>query len=183
MEAQPVELKKNWSKNPNINLHSMKGTEMKRRDFLLIPMLFVFLLTSCSTISDISPGDQLEITNVSANLTLPTEMGAIYMVITNNSGQDELLLGASVPGCTTIELHEMRMEDDVMVMRPIEGGQITIPAGETVELKQGGMHVMCIGKTGEYKVGDSVPVTLEFINAGNIEVLAEVIPPGEKIGQ
>jgi len=154
---------------------------MKIKEFLLITMLFGFLLTSCSTSSEISSRDQLEITNVSANLTLPTELGAIYMVIMNDSAQDEVLTGASVSGCTTIELHEMRMEKDVMVMRPIEGGQITIPAGETVELKQGGMHVMCIGKTGEYKVGDVVPITLEFKNAGTIEVSAEVIPPGEKM--
>ena len=116
---------------------------------------------------------------VKANLTLPTEMGAVYLTITNGTDQDEVLTGASVPGCTTIELHEMRMEDDVMVMRPVEGGQIVIPAGETVELKQGGLHIMCIGKTGEFTVGDKVPVTLEFSSAGSVEVTAEVIAPGE----
>jgi copper(I)-binding protein len=38
---------------------------------------------------------------------------------------------------------------------------------------------MCIGKTAEFAVGESVPVTLTFENAGTMEVTAEVIDPGE----
>ena len=147
---------------------------MKRYPVILCIVFSMLLLAACS-----STGGELDVTMVKANLTMPTEMGAVYMTITNGTAEDEALTGASVPGCTTIELHEMRMEDDVMVMRPVEGGQISIPAGETVELKQGGLHVMCIGKTGEFAVGDTVAVTLEFANAGEIEVTAEVIAPGK----
>ena len=46
-------------------------------------------------------------------------------------------------------------------------------------LQQGGLHVMCIGKSAEFAEGDEVPVTLVFENAGEIEVMAEVVPPGE----
>jgi len=122
---------------------------------------------------------ELTVDNVTANLTLPTTTGAVYMRITNGSGSDDALIGAEVPGCGTIELHEMIMENDVMVMRQMEGNRIPIPAGETVMLERGGLHVMCIDKTGEYTVGEMVPVTLQFENAGSIEVEAEVIEPGE----
>jgi periplasmic copper chaperone A len=46
-------------------------------------------------------------------------------------------------------------------------------------LQRGGLHVMCIDKTGEYTVGQMIPVTLQFQNAGTIEVQAEVVAPGE----
>ncbi len=73
----------------------------------------------------------------------------------------------------------MIMENDVMVMRQMEGNRIPIPAGETVMLQRGGLHVMCIGKMAEFAVGQSVPVTLTFEKAGTMEVTAEVIDPGE----
>jgi periplasmic copper chaperone A len=122
---------------------------------------------------------ELIVDNITANLTLPTTTGAIYMRITNGSGNDDALIGAEVPGCGTVELHEMIMQDDVMMMRQMEGNRIPIPAGETVMLQRGGLHVMCIDKTGEFTVGEMVPVTLQFENAGTIEAEAEVIEPGE----
>lgn len=122
---------------------------------------------------------RLEVSGVRANLTLPSDTGAVYMTIANGTDQDERLLGATVPGCGAIELHEMTMDGDVMIMRQVEGGELPIPAGETVELVPSGLHVMCIGKTGNYAVGDTIPVTLEFAAAGTIEVTAEVVAPGE----
>ena len=124
-------------------------------------------------------GGEMKIENVQANLTLPTETGAVYMTITNETGEDDSLVGASVPGCVAVELHHMIMEGEVMVMQEVPGGEIPISDGETVELKRGGLHVMCIGKTDQFEIGDEVQVTLEFDKAGEIEVTAEVIAPGE----
>lgn len=155
---------------------------MKRRLSLPCILLLLTALVACTSSSSDGDGemvDDLKVEMVKANLTLPTETGAVYMTITNNTDEEEKLVAASVPGCDAVELHEMTMDGEVMVMRQVEGGEIVIPAGETVELKQGGLHVMCIGKTGEYAVGDTVPVTLEFAKAGTMEVQAEVIAPGE----
>lgn len=122
---------------------------------------------------------ELLVDNVTANLAMPTDTGAVYMRIANGTGSDEALLGATVPGCGTIELHEVILQDDVMMMRQVEGNRIAIPAGETVMLQRGGLHVMCIGKTDEFTVGQMAPVTLEFENAGLVEVSAEVISPAD----
>lgn len=144
---------------------------MKKLCFL--GTFLILALTACS-------GEgELAVTNLRANLALPSETGAVYLTIANGTSRDETLLGASIPGCTTIELHEMTMEDGVMRMNQVEGGVITISAGETVEFKQGGLHVMCIGKTGGIEVGDTVPVTLSFENAGTMTFDAAVISPGE----
>jgi periplasmic copper chaperone A len=101
--------------------------------------------------------------------------GAFYMVITNNSAQNEQLLGAETEACGSVELHEMYMkENDVMGMRQVPGGIIEIPAGESVELKVGGLHVMCIGKQAAFNVGDTIPIKLQFANAGEMEVTADI---------
>ena len=57
----------------------------------------------------------------------------------------------------------------VMKMRPLEGG-LDIPAGEKVELKSGGYHLMFIQPEKPYKEGETVPVTLEFEKAGKVTI-------------
>ncbi len=101
--------------------------------------------------------------------------GAFYMTIVNNTGEDDKLLNAGADVCGVVELHEMySRENDMMGMRPVPDGYISVPDGETVELKVGGLHVMCIDKLQEFTAGDTIPLTLEFEKAGTIEVTAEI---------
>lgn len=122
--------------------------------------------------------DGLLIENVLGNLALPTSSGSIWLTITNNTEKAEALIGAAVPGCGVIELHDMVMQGDVMVMREVEGGVIPIPVGETVELKRGGLHIMCINKEAPLEPGNPIEITLEFANAGEISVTGVVVAPG-----
>lgn len=151
---------------------------MKR--LIALSLIFAVLLVACGGGGQMgTAGGKLVVENVMGNLSLPMPNGAVYMTITNGTGSDDALIDAAVSGCGTVELHEMVMVNDVMEMRQMEGNRIPIPAGETVMLQRGGLHVMCIGKTGDFTVGQSVPVTLTFENAGTMEVTAEVIEPGE----
>jgi len=101
--------------------------------------------------------------------------GAFYMSITNNTDEEEQLLAADTDACGAAELHEMYMkENDVMGMREVPGGTIRIPSGETVDLKVGGLHVMCIGKQANFEVGVTIPIVLKFANAGEMNVTAEI---------
>lgn len=101
--------------------------------------------------------------------------GAFYLTISNGTAQDEQLLGASADVCQAVELHEMyMMEADVMGMREAPGGVIPIPAGATVELKVGGLHIMCIEKTRAFELGEEIPLTLNFANAGQVVVMAQI---------
>jgi copper(I)-binding protein len=68
------------------------------------------------------------------------------------------LVGASTPVAGSAEVHEMKMEGDVMRMRPIAG--LDLPAGKPVELKPGGHHLMFLDLKAPLKAGTSVPVTL-----------------------
>jgi copper(I)-binding protein len=69
----------------------------------------------------------------------------------------------------------MEMKDGVMIMRPVEGG-LEIPAGETVELKPGGLHIMFMAVSEPFNEGETVPVTLEFEKAGSVELNLPVGP-------
>lgn len=103
------------------------------------------------------------------------ENGAFYMQLINNSSENDTLLSAQADMCGTVELHESYMDEGgVMAMRPVEGGQIVVPSGETVELKVGGLHVMCLGIGDGFAVGQKIPVTLQFEKAGTITVEVEI---------
>lgn len=62
-----------------------------------------------------------------------------------------------------VEIHEMAMENDVMKMRQIPG--IALPAGQQVELKPGGYHIMLIDLSQQVREGDYVPLVLTFEGA------------------
>ena len=52
----------------------------------------------------------------------------------------------------------MQMQGDVMKMRAIGG--VDLPAGQAVELKPGGYHVMLLNLKQQVKEGSTVPLTL-----------------------
>jgi copper(I)-binding protein len=117
--------------------------------------------------------------------------GGAYMKIVNGGGDDKLL-SVSSDAAKSVELHEMKMEGDVMKMRQVDG--IALKAGQSVELKPGGYHVMFVGlkaplKAGGYhvmlvglkaplKVGDKIPAKLKFERAGEVDVTLNVDAAG-----
>ena len=101
--------------------------------------------------------------------------GGGFMKFVNGGGNDKLL-SVSAEVSKSVEIHEMKMEGDVMKMRQVDG--IELPASQTVELKPGGYHVMFIGLKAPLKVGDKFPVKLKFEKAGDVTVEVKVEAPG-----
>ncbi len=93
------------------------------------------------------------------------------------SAQGGTLVAASSPLAAAAEIHEMSMHGDVMKMRELPGGLI-LPAGKTVKLEPGGLHIMLMDLKKPVKAGDRVPVTLVIEGADkkreSITVQAEV---------
>lgn len=113
-----------------------------------------------------------------ARATMPGQPnGGGYLKIDNAGGAADRLVAASADVSRTVELHTMKLEGDVMRMRQIDA--IDVPAGQTVELKPGGMHLMFIGLKAPLKAGDSFPVKLRFEKAGErvVEVKVEAAAP------
>lgn len=91
---------------------------------------------------------------------------AIYISRLDNTGnQPDQLVSARTDIARSTELHEMKMEGELMRMRQVGG--IDIPAGGSVNLnKGGGYHLMVMGVNRPLKAGDQFPLTLMFRHAG-----------------
>jgi copper(I)-binding protein len=98
--------------------------------------------------------------------------GAAYMLIRNEGEVADRLVAASSDIAASTEVHESRMEGDVVTMEQVE--YIDIPAGGTTELKPGGYHVMFIGLNSELVAGETVEVVLHFEESGDVTVEAVV---------
>lgn len=90
---------------------------------------------------------------------VPTQSATgAFMRITSKSPAK--LVGASTPAAGVVEIHRTTMDGGVMRMRPVAA--IELPAGQAVELKPGGYHVMLMKVSPPLKEGDTVPITLMF---------------------
>ena len=122
----------------------------------------------------------LEIDHPHARATMPgAPVSGGYMVIRNTGSEADRLIAGSADFAGKVEIHEMKMEDDVMKMREVEGG-LEIPAGGEVILKPGGYHVMFMKLGEQLEEGQKRKVTLTFEKAGTIELdfNVEVVKPG-----
>ncbi|WP_105438162.1 copper chaperone PCu(A)C [Neorhizobium sp. T25_13] len=120
----------------------------------------------------------LEITSAFTKAMLPGQpVGGGYLTIKNNGKSDDMLVSVSSPASGTVEMHEMAMQGEVMKMRKLDTG-IAIPAGKTVELTPGGLHLMFIKVKEPFKQGGKVPVTLTFEKAGKVDITLPVEAAG-----
>lgn len=172
-------------------MHTKKNTS-HRAGAALAALLVWLLVAACSPTPAASPaaGQGISGQNVWAR---PAKMmagdaaqgnamqhggatSAVYMTLSNPSAASDRLVSAKTDVAHSVEIHETRMEGDVMRMQQVEGG-IETPAGGQVELKPGGLHIMLIGLTRDLAVGDTFPVTLEFASGATLTVEAEVRQP------
>jgi len=103
------------------------------------------------------------------------EAGAAYMTLTNTSGSDVELVGATVPAsvAATAEVHETSMaEGGMMSMKPV--ASLTVPANGSVELAPGGYHIMILQLAEPLVAGEDIPITLSFADGDEVQVIAEV---------
>jgi hypothetical protein len=85
------------------------------------------------------------------------------------------LVAASSPVAGVVAVHEMKMEGDVMKMRP--AGAIDLPVGRVFEFKPSGHHVMLQDLKKPLENGSTVPLTLVFRNAKGVESRMELRVP------
>ncbi len=78
------------------------------------------------------------------------------------------LVGVSSPAAGVAEIHEMKMDKDVIKMAALPNG-LDLPAGQAVELKPGGYHVMLMDLKAPLAKDTTVPVTLTFQEAKGVK--------------
>ncbi len=115
-----------------------------------------------------------------ARATLPNQpVAGAFMMLNNVGDEADRLVSGETPIAGRVEIHEMAMDGDVMKMREIEGG-LEIPAGEMVELKPGGYHVMFFDLSQALVEGEMFEVTLEFEKGGKVTLPVMVGPRDAK---
>lgn len=146
----------------------------------------------------------VEIESAWARSTAPTATaGAAYMEITSDSDREIIGASVPEDVAGRVELHETVAADDRGMgdadgetdmdhgdhgaMRGDEGGmdgmggmtmkevtQIDLPAGETVVLEPGGLHVMLLELPDPLESGETFALTLQFDDGSTQEVDVEV---------
>ena len=104
------------------------------------------------------------------------ENGAAYFVITNGTTADDTLLSITSEIASATEVH-MSMGDANGVMSMQMQESVTLTARDKVEFKPGGLHVMFVNLTRDLKVGDTIPLVLNFENAGSLTIDVPVKAP------
>ena len=92
-----------------------------------------------------------------------------YLIIENHGNTTDVLVSVSADFAMRSEIHEMKMEGDVMKMRPLVNG-LVIPENEEVHLKPGGYHLMFMKLKQRMIPMDVHQVTLTFKNSGSVTV-------------
>lgn len=97
---------------------------------------------------------------------------AAFMQIVNKGSGDHALVSGSSPVSEVVELHTHTMEGGMMRMRQVD--KIDLPAGETVSLQPGGLHVMLIGLKQKLVPDEEVELTLTFEDGSAVTLKAPV---------
>jgi iron complex outermembrane receptor protein len=99
-------------------------------------------------------------------------MGVAYFSLENRGSADDVLLHASTAAATRVEFHQTTFNEGIARMRPLT--QVVLPAGKTVKVEPGGIHMMLVGLQKPLESGAQVPLTLEFRDAGKIVVMLNI---------
>ena len=104
-----------------------------------------------------------------------------FLEVENRGAVDDRLIAVHADISERIELHISTMTNGVMQMRPLPDG-IPVPAGTTIILAPGGLHIMFIGLRRSLAEGDSFAATLDFEHAGSVAVEFAVQAAGSEAG-
>jgi hypothetical protein len=95
------------------------------------------------------------------------------MTITNSASHADRLTNVTSPGKDRLEMMDTQTDASGMSgMTMIDG--IDIPAGGTVTLAPGGLHIMVMDLPGPLNAGEQLELNLTFEKGGTITVMAEV---------
>ncbi|MDQ0559946.1 copper(I)-binding protein [Rhizobium mesoamericanum] len=150
---------------------------MKKLITLMTGLVFAGLFAAIATASDIKVG-AIDISHPSTRAMVPgAKVGGGYLTLTNTGSIDDRLVTITSERAAKAEVHQMSVNNGVMTMRPVTDG-LVIPAGQTIELKPGGYHIMFMDVAQPFKEGEMIKATMTFEKAGSVDVEFAVGRPG-----
>jgi periplasmic copper chaperone A len=109
-------------------------------------------------------------------------VGGGYLTITNTGNAPDRLVGGLSDSSARFEIHEMSMDNSVMMKMRLLADGVEIKPGQTVEFSPGSYHVMFVGLKKPFEQGQKVHAILKFEKAGNVAVNFTVEPIGAHTG-
>ena len=99
---------------------------------------------------------------------------AAYFVLTTDGEDSDRLVAATTPIAERAEIHDHLIEDGIARMRPVDA--IDVLPGQSVTLEPGGLHIMLMGLTKKLEPGATLPLTLSFEKAGEMDIELPIHP-------
>lgn len=134
---------------------------------LVISLLIAFIAKTQAQTTTVKAG-QLSISDTFTRATVAGQKNAGGFLSIQNEGVKDKLLSATSSASSVVEIHEMKMDGNVMQMRQIKS--LDIPSKGKVDLKPGGYHLMFIDLKSPLKAGENIDVQLTFEKAGKVSV-------------
>jgi periplasmic copper chaperone A len=136
--------------------------------------LLVALALAASPLATLAQDAAIRVEGAWARASVQGQSGTgAFMTLT--AAEPLTLVGVSTPVAGVAELHEMKMEGDVMKMRALQA--LALPAGRAVELKPGGHHLMLMELKTPLRPDTTVPVTLHLRDAKGAPRTLQVAVP------
>jgi copper(I)-binding protein len=111
----------------------------------------------------------IQVTQAWARPTPPTAVvGAVYFSVKNTGAKEDSLVAVSSSVASGVEIHETQTVKGMMQMRPV--ASVSCPAGATIRIEPGGLHVMLLGLKQPLVEGSRVDLTLRFRDAGLLSI-------------
>ncbi len=147
---------------------------MSARTSRLITLTLCSLALSTSAFAHEYTLGALKISHPYARATVPGQpSGAAYLTIENTGKNGDKLMSLNSAVAESAGIHSMSMDGNVMRMR--EENDLELKPSTTISMKPGnGYHIMLTGLKKPLTAGETFPLTLNFKNAGKIEVQVDV---------
>jgi copper(I)-binding protein len=133
---------------------------MKR--FIPIILIAIVLLSACG------PEKGIEVHSAWMRPAAAGGNGGVYFELHNHSSTPDELMGVSSDAAVVAEIHESKLEGDVMSMNMLTS--LPLEANADIAFEPGGLHVMLVNLRQDYKMDDEFTVTLHFKNGEDVTV-------------
>lgn len=100
-------------------------------------------------------------------------VSAVFLQIENTTAQPDTLVAVRTDASDDVEMHEtITTPDSLRRMQPTDA--IPVPAGTTVTLEPGALHIMLLDLTRDLTKGDTLLVEFEFSERGTLIARAPI---------
>ncbi len=139
----------------------------------LSPPLLLSLLFSVLSASALASEPAVVVADPWVREPVPgRNISAGYMTLDNAAEQEQVLVAVHSPDAERVEIHSHTHVDGMMRMRKEE--QVAIPAGSSLSLEPGGLHLMLFELREGLKAGDEMALELEFADGSRLPLSAPV---------